>query len=56
MLYEIYFPAFKAAIQEAGVSSVMSTYNKVSGVYCAENPSTIAVVCVSKARLLFFHP
>ena len=37
-LHEIYYPAFKAAIQEANVWSVMSAYNKVNGVYCAENP------------------
>ncbi len=37
-LHEIYFPAFNAAVQEAGVWSVMSAYNKVNGVYCAENP------------------
>jgi beta-glucosidase len=36
-LHEIYFPAFKAAVEEAGVWSVMSAYNKVNGVYCAEN-------------------
>ncbi len=36
-LQEIYFPAFKAAVQEAGVWSVMSAYNKVNGTYCAEN-------------------
>jgi beta-glucosidase len=36
-LHEIYFPAFKAAVQEAGVLSVMSAYNKVNGAYCAEN-------------------
>jgi beta-glucosidase len=37
-LQEIYFPAFKAAVQEAGVWSVMSAYNKLNGTYCAENP------------------
>jgi beta-glucosidase len=37
-LHEIYFPAFKAAVQEAGVWAVMSAYNKVNGLYCAENP------------------
>lgn len=37
-LHEIYFPAFQAAVQEAGVWSVMSAYNKVNGLYCAENP------------------
>jgi len=36
-LQEIYFPAFKAAVQEAGVWSVMSAYQKVNGEYCAEN-------------------
>src|ERR1700727_935231 len=36
-LQEIYFPAFKAAVQEAGVWSVMSAYQRVNGVYCAEN-------------------
>src|SRR5689334_23768422 len=37
-LNEIYFPAFKAAVQEAGVWSVMSAYNKLNGLYCAEDP------------------
>lgn len=36
-LHEIYFPAFKAAVQEAGVWSVMSAYNKINGSWCSEN-------------------
>jgi len=36
-LHEIYFPAFKAAVEEGGVWSVMSAYNKLNGTYCAEN-------------------
>ncbi|MHA1380404.1 MAG: glycoside hydrolase family 3 C-terminal domain-containing protein [Candidatus Helarchaeota archaeon] len=36
-LHEIYYPAFKAAVQEAEVWSVMSAYNKLNGVYCSEN-------------------
>jgi len=36
-LHEIYFPAFKAAVEEAGVWAVMSAYNKVNGHWCAEN-------------------
>ena len=36
-LNEIYLPAFKAAVQEAGVMSIMSAYNKVNGPYCSEN-------------------
>ena len=37
-LNEIYFPAFRAAVQEAGVLSVMSAYNKLNGHWCSENP------------------
>jgi beta-glucosidase len=37
-LNEIYFPAFRAAVQEAGAWAVMSAYNKVNGQWCAENP------------------
>jgi beta-glucosidase len=40
-LHEIYFPAFKAAVNEGGVWSVMSAYNKLNGVYCAENPAIL---------------
>jgi beta-glucosidase len=36
-LQEIYFPAFRAAV-DAGVWSVMSAYNKVNGLYCSESP------------------
>ncbi len=36
-LHEIYLPAFKAAVTEAGVWSVMSAYNKVNGQYASEN-------------------
>ncbi len=36
-LYELYLPAFKAAVQEAGVYSVMGAYNKINGVHCCEN-------------------
>jgi len=37
-LNEIYYPAFRAAVQEAGVWAVMSAYNKINGLWCAENP------------------
>lgn len=33
-LHEIYFPAFKAAVQDAHVLAVMAAYNKVNGYYC----------------------
>lgn len=37
-LHEIYFPAFKSAVQEANVALVMTSYNKLNGIYTAENP------------------
>lgn len=36
-LREIYLPAFQTAVQDGGVWNVMSAYNKVNGVHCAEN-------------------
>lgn len=43
-LHEIYFPAFRAAVQEAGAGAVMSAYNKVNGAWCAENPYLLTEV------------
>jgi beta-glucosidase len=34
---EIYLPAFKAAVTEAHVLSIMTAYNRVNGEYCSEN-------------------
>ncbi len=36
-LREIYLPPFKAAVTEAGTWSVMTAYNRLNGVHCAEN-------------------
>ena len=36
-LYEIYFPAFKAAVQEAKTEAIMCAYNRLNGPYCSEN-------------------
>lgn len=36
-LHEIYFPAFKAAVQEGGVWAVMGAYNRFNGQYCCHN-------------------
>ena len=36
-LREIYLPAFQAAVQEAGVLSVMGAYNQINGQHCCEN-------------------
>lgn len=40
-LNEIYFPAFKAAVQRAHVGSIMLAYNMVNGVHATENPYLI---------------
>ena len=36
-LYEIYFPAFKACVQEGQVDTVMMAYNWINGEACAQN-------------------
>jgi len=36
-LQEIYFPAFKATVQEADAWSIMSSYNKINGIYGSEH-------------------
>jgi beta-glucosidase len=36
-LNEIYLPAFRAAVQEGGVWSVMSAYNRLNGQHCSSN-------------------
>ncbi|MDD4920874.1 MAG: glycoside hydrolase family 3 C-terminal domain-containing protein [Bacteroidales bacterium] len=36
-LHEIYLPAFKAAVTEAGAWSIMGSYNKYKGEHCCHN-------------------
>ena len=36
-LRELYLPAYRAGVEEAGVWAVMAAYNKFRGSYCAEN-------------------
>jgi len=36
-LYEIYLPAFKAAVEDGGVWSVMGAYNQFRGQFCCHN-------------------
>ncbi len=43
-LYEIYLPAFKAAVQEGNVYSVMGAYNMINGVHCCENKNLLDLV------------
>jgi beta-glucosidase len=43
-LHEIYFPAFRAAVEEAGAWGVMNAYNKLNGRYCSEDPFLLTEV------------
>ena len=36
-LHEYYFPAFRKAVEEGGVWSVMTSYNKMNGAWASEN-------------------
>ena len=41
-LNEIYYPAFKSAVQNAGVGAVMCSYNRVNGDYACENGALLS--------------
>jgi beta-glucosidase len=47
-LEEIYFPAFKAAVQEADAWSLMSCYNKVNGIFGSENYNLLREILMDK--------
>jgi beta-glucosidase len=38
---EIYFPAFKAAVQQGRAASVMCSYNRINGLPACQNPTTL---------------
>ena len=40
-LETIYYPGFRAAVQQGGVGAVMGSYNKVNGYYSCENPAAL---------------
>lgn len=40
-LREIYFPAFRAAVEDAHAGAVMCAYNRVNGRYACENPQLL---------------
>ena len=40
-LYEVYLPSFEIAVKEAGVKTVMHSYNRVNGQYAGENAELI---------------
>lgn len=43
-LYEIYLPAFKAAIQKGGAWAVMSAYNLYRGEFCSQNSRLLKTI------------
>ncbi|MCM1263687.1 MAG: glycoside hydrolase family 3 C-terminal domain-containing protein [Butyrivibrio sp.] len=43
-LYELYFPAFDAAVHEGGSYSIMGAYNKLNGAHCCENKELLDFV------------
>jgi len=47
-LQEIYYPAFKAAVQEADAWSIMSCYNKVNGTYGSEHEHLLREVLMDE--------
>lgn len=53
-LREVYLPHFKAVIDEANVSSIMSSYNQVNGSYSAQNEHLLGDVLKSEWGFLGF--
>jgi beta-glucosidase len=47
-LHEIYYPAFKAAVQEADAWSIMSCYNQLNGIYGSEHKHLLREVLMKE--------
>ncbi|MDP4209145.1 MAG: glycoside hydrolase family 3 C-terminal domain-containing protein [Bacteroidota bacterium] len=47
-LHEIYLPPFKAAVQDAGVLSVMAAYNPLNGEWSTQNQYTLGTILKGK--------
>ena len=47
-LHEIYFPGFKAAIQEGKTLAIMSSYNRINGTYASENKYLLTDILKNK--------
>ncbi len=43
-LYELYLPAFKAAVQDGGAYSIMGAYNKINGYHCCESKNLLDLI------------
>jgi len=53
-LQEIYYPAFKAAVIESEVWSIMSCYNKVNGIYGSEHKHLLKDVLMNEWGFIGF--
>lgn len=51
-LYEIYLPAFKAAVQEGQAWAVMGAYNLYKGQHCCHNQYLLNDICVGNGDLM----
>lgn len=47
-LYEIYLPAFEAAVKEGKTRSVMCAYNAINGTFCSENTELLTEILREK--------
>lgn len=41
VLQEMYFPGFRACVEQGGVKTLMTAYNKINGVACTENKTLL---------------
>jgi beta-glucosidase len=53
-LREIYLPAFRAAVMEAGTYSVMGAYNKINGDFCNENQHLLQDILKNEWGFTYF--
>ncbi|MCM1561779.1 MAG: glycoside hydrolase family 3 C-terminal domain-containing protein [Butyrivibrio sp.] len=47
-LYEIYLPAFEAAVKKGGTRGVMCAYNAINGTFCSENKELLTDILRTK--------
>jgi beta-glucosidase len=55
-LHEIYFPAFRAAVQDGQVASVMCSYPQINGLYACQNPAVLGALKDEWGFLGFVEP
>ena len=43
-LQELYYPPFKAVVEQGGAGSVMGSYNRLNGTYACQNPDILGTL------------